>query len=205
MGLVETRVFRDQWDVDLRLSQMGLSRVKLMAVRSVALAERSNATPFHPVNAAGTFAYQHGVWALRNEFVGGMWVEDKADGVEGIRNDTLKIKVACSNVDVACMDDHVPKPRSSKGPGAERASGSGSLFPDLPRYAPQPIGGVALYYFMIDEAGAAELTRPVVSSGTFRTPIERIYVSTGADDDRSVLLSDNDDVANDFDPQVARK
>lgn len=94
MALVETTIRRDQWDVDLRLSQLGLTRAKLLAAVAVAMHERANATPFHPVNAAGTFAYQHGVWAIRNEFVGGMWVEDKTDGVEGIRNETLGIKVA---------------------------------------------------------------------------------------------------------------
>ena len=204
MTLVETKIHRDAWDVDLRLSQIGLSRTKLLAAVAVALHERANATPFHPVNAAGTFAYQHGVWAIRNEFVGGMWVEDKTDGVEGIRNDTLKIKVAFSNVDLACQDDHVPKPRSDKGPGAERASGA-MLFADLPRYAPEPAGGTALYYLMVDEAGASELTRPVVKAGKFHTPVERIYLSKGGDEDGDILLSDNDDVVVDFDPQVARR
>jgi hypothetical protein len=204
MPLVETKIYRDQWDVVLRLSQMGLSRAKLLAAVAVAIHERSNATPFHPVNAAGTFAYQHGVWAIRNEFVGGMWVEDRTDGVEGIQNDTLKIKVAFSNVDLACEDDHVPKPRSNKGPGAERASGA-MLFDDLPRYAPEPADGVALYYLMMDDAGASELTRPVVKAGKFRSPIERIYLSKGGSEEGDILLSNNDDVANDFDPQVARR
>ncbi|PBB40614.1 MAG: hypothetical protein E5V89_00960 [Mesorhizobium sp.] len=204
MALVETKIYRDQWDVDLRLSQMGLSRAKLLAAVAVAMNERANATPFHPVNAAGTFAYQHGVWAIRNEFVGGMWVEDKTDGVEGIRNDTLKIKVAFSNVDLACRDDHIPKPRSTKGAGAERASNGAMLFADLPHYAPKPAEGLALYYLMVDESGAAELTRAVVKAGKFNDPIERIYLSKGGDEG-DVLLTDNDDVANDFDPQVARR
>lgn len=204
MALVETKIHRDLWDVDLRLAQIGLSRTKLIAAVAVAIHERSNATPFHPVNAAGTFAYQHGVWAIRNEFVGGMWVEDKTDGVEGIRNDALKIKVAFSNVDLACQDDHVPKPRSNKGPGAERASGA-MLFDDLPQYVPEPAAGLALYYLMVDEAGACELTRPVVKAGKFRSPIERIYLSKGGDEEGDNILGDNDDIANDFDPQVARR
>jgi hypothetical protein len=204
MGMTETRIFRELLDIDLRLSKMGLARTKLLAAVAVAMNERANATPFHPVNAAGTFAYQHGVWAIRNEFVGGMWVEDRTDGVEGIRNDTLKIKVAFSNVDLACQDDHIPKPRSSKGAGAERASGGAMLFDDLPHYAIGQSGGMALYYLMVDETGAAELTRAVVRAGKFSDPIERIYLSKGGEEGVSVL-GDDDDVANDFDPQVARK
>lgn len=204
MALVETIVRRDQWDVDLRLSQLGLSRAKLLSVVSVAMNERANATPFHPANAAGTFAYQHGTWSLRHEFVGGMWVEDRANGVEAIRNDTLKIRVAFSNVDLACNDDHLPKPRSHKGAGAERASGGG-LFEDLPRYAEVTSGDWSLYYLMVDEAGAAELTRPIVKGGTFSAAVERIYLSEGDDDIGSTLLDDNDDVANGFDPQVVRR
>lgn len=204
MELVEAQIRSEHWDVDLRLSQLGLSREKLLAAVAVAMHERANATPFHPINAAGTFAYQHGVWALRNEFVGREWVEDRADGVEGIRNEALGIKVAFSNVDRACQDDHIPRPRSSKGAGAERAS-CGNLFGDLPRYAKKLADGIALYYLMVDEDGAAELTRAVVASGRFTNPIERIYITRGGDGEADILLSDNDDVANDFEPQVARR
>lgn len=62
---------------------------------------------------------------------------------------------------------------------------------------------MALYYLMVDQNGAAELTRPVVSNGTFATPIERIYLSDGGDDGAALL--GEDDIAGDFDPQVARK
>jgi hypothetical protein len=56
---------------------------------------------------------------------------------------------------------------------------------------------------MVDQDGAAELTRPVVSNGTFTNAIERIYLSDGGDDG-AALLGD-DDIADGFDPQVARK
>lgn len=58
---------------------------------------------------------------------------------------------------------------------------------------------------MVDESGAAELTRAVVKAGKFNNPIERIYLSQGGEDDGAILFGDNDDVANDFDPQVARR
>ena len=60
-----------------------------------------------------------------------------------------------------------------------------------------------MYYLMVDQDGSAELTRPVVSNGTFETAVERIYLSDGEDDGAALL--ELDDVADGFDPQVARK
>jgi hypothetical protein len=199
----ETRVFREPWDVDQRLNQLDLSRKGLLTARDVAISERSNATDFHPANAPGTFGYHHGTWGIRNEFVGDRWIVDRSDGIEAIWNEELQIKVAYCNVDTACNDDHIPKPRSEKGAGAERASGT-PLFGSLPQYAPRPAGGTVLYYLMVDQNGAAELTRPVVSGGTFIAAIERIYLSKGDDDDPAMLGEDTGPVS-DFDPQVVRK
>ena len=67
------------------------------------------------------------------------------------------------NVDRACDDEHEPKPRSPKGAGAERAC-VGNLFgKELPKYVPEPEEkDIATFYLMVDENGAAELSRPVV-------------------------------------------
>jgi len=126
--------------------------------------------------------------------------------VETIRNEKLKIIVAFSNVDLACNGFHTPKPRTKKGAGAERAMGGG-LFAllDIPEYAPRPTGEWSFYYLMVDESGAAELTRPVVKGGTFIAAVERIYLSDGGDDDGGKLLEDAPDPIIDFDPQIARK
>jgi hypothetical protein len=204
METIETVVRCDGWDVDLRLSQMKLSRKGLLIARDVAMQERANATAFHCSNAPGTFSYHQGTWAIRNHFVDKDWAVCRLDGIEGIRNDSLKIKVAFSNVDLACDDNHIPKPRSEKGAGAERAA-SGGLFDYLPHYAPAPTDDVALYYLMVDQDGASELTRPLVSNGTFITPLERIYLSSGADDGDGAAILENDEIADGFDPQVARK
>jgi hypothetical protein len=203
MDFTETKVFREPWDVDQRLNQMDLTRRGLLTARDIATNERANATDFHPANAPGTFGYHHGTWAIRNEFVGERWVVDRNDGIEAIWNEQLKIKVAYCNVDLACNDDQIPKPRSEKGAGAERASGT-PLFGHLPQYAPRQSDGATLYYLMVDQNGAAELTRPVVGNGTFVAAVERIYLSNGDDGDPSVLGEDTGPVTN-FDPQVVRK
>lgn len=205
MAHAKTIIYRDPWDVDRRLAELGLSRAALLKAVAIALQESRNATPYHCANAAGTFAYHHGTWAIRNEFVGEQWAIDRANGVEAIVNQKLKVRVIFSNIDIACDDDQQPKPRSPKGSGAERVC-AGNLFPDLPHYAPQPPDDFQTFYLMVDEKGASELSRPVVSGRTFSAFIERIYLGGGGDDLDAVKLPlDDDDVAEDFDPQVVRK
>jgi hypothetical protein len=204
MQLVETAYFREPWETDQRLNQLQLTRSGLLEVRDVAMQERANATNFHPTNAPGTFGYHHGTWALRDRFVGEHWEIDRGDGIEAIWNEELQIKIAFCNVDLACHDDHVPKPRSEKGTGAERASGT-PLFGNLPQYVPRQTESSKLYYLMVDPKGAAELTRPIVSGGTFPVAVERIYLSHGGDDDPGVLREDDRGPVDNFDPQVVRK
>jgi hypothetical protein len=114
MKMVETRVVREQWDVDRRLSEMGLNRSKLLEVRDVALTSGANATAFHPINAPGTFSYHDGTFALRIRHVqaGGEWAVDRSNGIESIRNDKRKLKIVFANVDIACDDEQKPQPRS---------------------------------------------------------------------------------------------
>ena len=67
--------------------------------------------------------------------------------------------------------------------------------------------GWATFYLMVDERGAAELTRPVVKNNTFTAYIERNYLSNGddLDRDREMLPVTDGDVADGFDPEVVRK
>jgi hypothetical protein len=204
MDMVETVVLRESWDVDPRLKGMQLHRKGLLVARDVAIHESGNATAFHPTNAPGTFSYHHGTWAIRDQFVGPDWVVDQVDGIEAIRNEKLKIKIVFSNVDMACNDAHVPQPRSKKGAGSERASGT-DLFGEIRHFAPRPTGAYALYYLMVDADGACELTRPILSGGTFVAAVERLYLSFGMDDDGAVLTENKNGPVDNFDPQVIRK
>ncbi len=107
MDAVETVILREPWEIQPRLKELTLSKNKLLEVRDIAVHEGSNATLFHAANAAGTYSYHGGTWALRDRFVGGDWVLDRSNGVETIRNDKLKVIVAFSNVDLACVDNHI--------------------------------------------------------------------------------------------------
>lgn len=204
MDTVSTILRREAWETEPRLVELTLTRKGLLEVRDIAVHESANATAFHAANASGTYSYHGGTWALRDRFVGADWTVDRADGVEAIRNEKLKVKVAFSNVDLACTPDHIPKPRTKKGAGAERAIGGG-LFPDLPQYAPRQTSDWQFFYLMVDSDGAAELTRPVVKGGTFVAAIERIFLSNGGDDDATKLIDNPGDAPIDFEPQIARK
>lgn len=207
MGVVETKVLREPWEIEPRLAELGLTREGLVWVAAAATADRANATPFHAANAAGTFAYQTGTWALRDQFVGKEgWSVDRLDGIEAIGNLDKGLRVVFSNVDLSCDDAHPPKPRSDKGAGAERACAV-NLFGDLPTYAPrQDASAPATFYLMVDESGNAELARPVIKGGTFATFVERIYLY-GSDDGKlgAKLPLDDADTLRDFDPEVVRK
>src|ERR1700730_8271439 len=166
MGLVVTRILREDWEIEPRLAELSLDKRKLLRVRSKAISAAADATPFHAANASGTFSYHYGTFELRDEFVGDVWKLDRLEGVEAICNDEIKVKIIFVNVDIAHDYEHDPKPRSRKGAGSERMC-SGNLFPDLPRYAPAQAKGWSIYYLMVDEHGAAELSCTVVRNGTF--------------------------------------
>lgn len=205
MESTETLVVQDPSDVDRRLAELALDRSGLLRVVAAARLEAANTTAFHCVNAPGTFAYQTGTWALRNQYVGDDWMVDRREGVEGIWHRHLNIRVIFSNVDLTCNPEHEPKPRSKKGAGSERAC-QGNLFGDLPRYAPRLAGGSATYYLMRDEGGLAELTRPVVTGGTFSACVERLFLFDDREGGLGELLPlDDQDAVTDFDPEIVRK
>jgi hypothetical protein len=203
--LVETKIWTEDWDVDHRISELGLDKKSLISIVGISRMASAEASPLHPINAAGTLAYQHGTWALREAFVGEDWGIDRENSVEAIRNERLKVRIAYCNVDFACDPENGPKPKSKKGAGSERAC-NGNLFDRLPQFAPCQDDEYATYYLMVDEKGSAELSRPVIKRGTFSAYLERIFICHG-DDDRGLerLDFDNDDAVSDFDPQVIRK
>jgi hypothetical protein len=210
-GMVATRILKEEWEVLPRLHALGLDLKKLLNVRNVAIAAAADATPFHPANAAGTFSFHQGTFSLRNEHVvgGTAWSQERPNGVEAIKNEAIRVKVVFTNVDIACNDDHQPKPRSGKGSGAERLCIGNDLFGDLRRFAPARAikeGDWTVYYLMVAPNGAVELSCATIKNHTFHHFLERIYLSDGSDLDGEFKLSlGNDDAAADFDPKVARK
>ncbi|HJS84282.1 MAG TPA: hypothetical protein VJ779_02350 [Acetobacteraceae bacterium] len=207
MAYQKTIIRRDPWQVEPFLKQMNMTVPGLCRVRDVALTERANATDFHPVNAPGTFAYHHGVWALRNEFVGKYWKLECPGGVEAIISSDLTIRVAYANVDLCCDEAHHPLPCSGKGAGVERLC-QGNLFGDaLPTYTRQHAAdGIPLYYVMVDPDGRIELSRPTIEGKSFGPCVERNFISYGHDDDGGKrIIHPVTDSPVDLTPTITRK
>ncbi len=203
---IMTAVLSDDFDVDRRLRELGLARQKLLDVAAIAVMERSHATSLHCANAAGTFAYQHATFALREKHLSDGWVIDRTDGVETIRHDKLEIKVAFCNVDKACDTFQLPKARSQKGAGIERAASMNLFGSGLPHYAPRPKSSERLYYLMVGDDGRAELTCPVVRKGQFVAAVERIFLGCPGEYDGLVAEKPPaGDAINNYDPLVVPK
>lgn len=203
MDLLETQIFEDEASVTQRLRQMQVEKAPLLNARNVAYGASGDATPLHAANAPGTFAYHHGLYALRDGLVGEIWKPDRTDGIETVKNEELRIRIGFSNVDIACHLEPKPKPRSSKGVGAERAC-TGNLFGYLPEYVPRHRGGWFTYYLMVDEDGRAELSLPIVKANTFHDWVERIFLSDGSDLHEPMNTTEDSD-EDTFEPAVTRK
>ncbi|WP_126719622.1 hypothetical protein [Sphingomonas ginkgonis] len=191
-------------DVEERVKSLALTVSGLRRVRDVAMAERANVTLLHAANAAGAFAYQYGVWALREEFIGEDWTLERPGGVEAIVNLSLNVRIAFANVDRCCDQFHSPVPISGKGSGAERLCHA-NLFENLPVFTREESGlGIRLFYLMVDPAGRAELSRPTIQGGTFGPCVERNFVSFGSEDDDPAPARP-EDLPVEFKPTVTRR
>lgn len=201
-------VRRDPWEVEPVVQRLHMTVLGLRRVRDVAMAERSNATAFHPVNAPGTFAYHHGVWALRNEFVGQHWKPECPGGVEAIVSVDLSVRVAFANVDLCCVEEHDPISISGKGAGVERLCQANLFAEGLPLYVKeQAANQVLLYYVMVDPDGRVELSRPTIQGKAFGPCVERNFISNGKDDDDGGkrVVDPLSDSPVDVSPTVTRK
>lgn len=184
MRHVQTLIRRDPWDVEPFLRRMNMTSPGLRRVRDIAITERGNATAFHPRNSPGTFAYHHGIWALRDQFVGEHYKAECPGGVEAIVAADLSVRISFANVDRCCDVSHSPAPISHKGAGVERLC-EANLFGDaLPTYTKQNAAmGIPLYYVMVDLDGRIELSLPTIVGKTFGPCVERNFISLGGDDE----------------------
>lgn len=207
MQRLETIIRRDPWEVEPRLKELGLTSSGLRRVRDAAMVARNNATDFHAANAAGTFAYQDGVWCLRDEFVGETWKMERPGGVEAIVSQDAGVRVAFANVDRCCDIVHDPHPISDKGAGAERLC-ENNLFGELPIFTKQHSNlGIPLFYCMVDADGRVELSRPTIQGKSFGPCVERNFISDGRDDDDGSKMSIDppNSSAVDIMPTITRK
>jgi hypothetical protein len=207
MELIRPSLIKTPSESDPRLTELNLDRDRLIAAGHHALAARATASPLHPSNAAGFFSYADGVKGLRAENMGGNWEFFRSEGVEGISNNTLKIRVLFANVNEACgLND--PQARSRKGAGSERVT-CGDMFDaagiDLPISIVKFSGDYKTYYLMVDQNGSMELSLPIVKGGRFLRCVERIFLIEGTSFDDVAFDIDEPVDDSDIDIIVTRK
>lgn len=200
MSLIETAIHQGL-SMEQRLAELGLNRESLEKVAKVASGAKNDSTANDPANAPGTFSYIYGTRTLREEFVGEEWAIDQTESVEAIQNEKLQIRVIFQNVDVACVEDITPRPRSRKGAGSERVC-QGNIFPEFPM--PEE-NGHATYYLMLAQDGAFELSQPIVRRGKFDEFVERIFIATEDPLDIDISGDKSTEAVNDLDIDVTRK
>jgi hypothetical protein len=174
-----TQIIQGDPAVEMRLADFGLVKAQLLAIAATARTWAADASPLMPSNAPGTLAYIYGVNELRNQLLDGSWQVDRTCGVEAVIHRALGIRIGYQNVDRSCDEIFAPLPRSAKGSAAEVLSG-----PTLFEHAGVETGpltgvlsdGVPTYYVMVGEDGSVELSHPLISGGTYKGFIERIFV-----------------------------
>lgn len=191
-----------------RLEELELHYDRLIAAGQHALAGRASASPLHPSNTAGFLSYADGVKGLRVENMDANWELFSQEGVEGICNPGLKLRVLFANVHEACGEND-PQSRSRKGAGSERVA-CGDLFEragiDLPDAVVRFRGDYKTYYLMVDQRGAMELSLPIVKAGgNFSHCVERIFLTEGSELDEIDLGTDEPADDSDLDFVVTRK
>ena len=193
--------------VEERLLDFGLVPDQIIAVANIARNWATDASPLMPTNAPGTLAYIYGVNELRNQILNDAWKVDRTCGVEAVINRELRVRIGYQNVDRACDPIFGPMPRSAKGTASEALSGptlfeaSGVETGPLTGVLPD---GVPTYYVMVGEDGSVELSHPVISNGTYKEFIERIFVK-GVGPDWSEKIDSETGPVNDFDITVKLK
>lgn len=207
MESIRPTTIADPDEGDARLTELELERNRLIAAGHHALAARTSASQLHPANAAGYFSYADGVKGLRAENMGDNWQFFRSEGVEGICNEELKLRVLFANVLEACGNVS-PQARSRKGAGSERVA-CGDMFDaagvDLPVSVVKFHGDYKTYYLMVDQNGSMELSLPIVKGGNFLRCVERIFLIDGNDLDEIDFGLDEPVDEADLDIVVTRK
>lgn len=207
---IEEIIIDDPEEVRLFLEGNDLSVKSTLFVRDAAHIHMVDTSPLMALNAPGTLAYHYGLLETRVQFLGKKWEISRKSGIEAIFNPGKKIKLGYQSVDLACVRMISPNPRTEKGSGSEREC-EANLFEYFGVTAPKlvmlPKGIVPVFYIMVDERGAVEVSRPVIEDKKFTGFIVRAFVSDGSDLDKQKITpsGDLDAPADDFDVPVIRR
>src|SRR6267142_872422 len=207
-------IVSQDYEIESRLNQLGLSVSELIGVIHQAVAAKANYVLNQPMNAAGQLSYIYGTGALRDLLRSKGWVIDRTGNLEATFDPTTGIKIVFQNADSACEDDRDPKAISDKGTAAEEAVelGQSNLFPQFDKEdeAKRKQTNAALWYFFVFINGddvRAELSFPKrIEDKQFKGFNERIYILKRGEW-VSIMPTHVDDepAAHDFEINVTRR
>jgi hypothetical protein len=208
------RVVSQDYEVESRLSRLGLTASELIGVVHQAVAAKAAFVLNHPLNAAGQLSYIYGTGALRDTLRAKGWEIDRTGNIESTYNPTTGMKIVFQNADSACDYSRDPKALSDKGPAASKAVNLGqySLFPEYEKEDEEKRKkeNAALWYLFVYINGddvRAELSFPKrIEDGQFKGFNERIYIiKPGEWASMMPKADDNEPPAQDFEINVTRK
>lgn len=145
--MLQTKIFKEDWEVDSRLSMFGVTKAELMKVVEMAVGARADAVPHDPVNAPGTFSYIYGTRAIRDLFVSKGWIKDSTKNIESVYHPQTGTKIIFQNVDSACDNRH-PKALSGKGLASEKiiTLSTKCLYEDMEEERQKRLNGTAWFF-----------------------------------------------------------
>ncbi len=208
---MEALIFEDPHQITEKLSKFGVTIKELQSIALDAVSARNEATPFHPINAPGTFSYHAGVASSRMLFVqkNDGWEIARLNGIEAVINRGLNLTVVFQNVDRAC-GEHWPKAISEKREGSRKLveNPTRCLWEYMEKEAKNE-EKQNVWFLCVSCSGEEvkmELSLPTsISDGQFSSFKERIFIIT--DNDWLPSTNDTDDLSEDqdFDIEVTRK
>ena len=211
-------IYRDQFEVELKLNELGVNREELLEVVKKVVAARNNAVAFDPLSTKGQFGFIYGTRAIREALCPKGWVVDRKDNVESTFNPSLGVKIIYQNADSAANSEREPQSISGKGAASTKLvenSFSGYLFPEmeeeerLKREAQIKSLNATVWFLFVSVEGeevCAELSCPrSIEDGQFKGFHERIFFLQNNEWDESVVIEDTESPLDEFEVNVSRK
>jgi hypothetical protein len=213
LALMENAIYKESWEANRRLNELGLTREQLIEVVKASVAGRGDCTENDPPSAPGWTSWCYGVRRLRQIFRREGWDKDDTGQLSTIANHELRIKIAvCNTDDGTAIEDRIPRNRSRKGVISERATDINAkpyLFPEMEEDARRNTSGYVTWYLCIYIEGdrvRAELSCPsAFAAGYFTSYIERIFILNEDDWKNLDFSQQGEDSGPDIEVNVRRK
>lgn len=201
--MAEAKMFFEHWDVDRRLSELGLKEFTLIRAGQAGLSALTSCTENHPPGSPGYFAWAETVRALRDLLMPA-WDRKNENNLSLVTNEdkTVEILVATGDANTGLKDRH-PRTKAAKGPKTKGRVDANRrymdyLWPEMAEIGTRVGPATWIYLIRCDMKAhefRSELSRPIDMSddGYIDDWAERIILTpTSFDGIRNIVPYDND-------------